>query len=227
MKRLTRRIVTTVPIELYAAFEKLCQKYRKKPIQVMRELIATACGRIDLAGDMKSSETKIANHLKKANISIERIQFGDEKGWTPLIESINDLIFHNQISVTKNLIDQALRVAESNYSESSQLVKDIHLLKLTWETRLASVDWDRTRFWVAGPPKSVGEYLIAGKTTKWVSRIEDDCHPDLNNPEVHYHLRIPTISHSTSPSRQIMSQTSPDDQSQPSQNLHQTDPSPL
>lgn len=153
-------------------------------------MLAAWTGRPDLAGSYRSTNSVITKATLKADIAIEQIRNGTSKGWRNLIEAVNDLIFHNQMSVTRRIITQATNVAEAMYGENHETTKDIRMLEELWDARSVSLDWDNASTWQAGSPSSAGYFLVLCNGSTRLSRISSREHPDLGNEDIIHHLRI-------------------------------------
>lgn len=153
-------------------------------------MLAAWTGRPDLAGSYRSTNPVIEKATLKADIAIEQIRNGTAKGWRNLTEAVNDLIFHNQMSVTRRIITQAVNVAEAMYGENHETTKDIRMLEELWDARSVSIEWDNASTWQAGSPSSAGYFLVLCKESTRLSRISSREHPDIGNEDIIHHLRI-------------------------------------
>lgn len=153
-------------------------------------MIAAWTGRPDLTGSHRSNSPVIENATMKADIAIEQIRNGTKKGWRNLTEAVNDLIFHNQMSVTRRIITQAVNVAVAMHGEGHATTKDIRMLEELWDARTASLDWDNASTWQPGSPASTGYFLILSDGPPRLSHVSDREHPDIGNEAIQHHLRI-------------------------------------
>jgi hypothetical protein len=222
-KKLTNYVGTSISTELFDQFKTLCGRYRKSHSQAITELIAAWAGRPDLMGSHKSTSPVIDRNVTKADIAIEQIRSGTAKGWRNLIEAINDLLFQNQMSITRRLIDQAMKVTKDIHGENHQITQDIKQLNDLWDARTVSLDWDISCTWQAGYPTSSGFYLIVPESGDLrLSNISDESHPDIKNDQVKMHLRIqppccPPYNKTTQKKDRFTCQQEPDDQPSPCQ----------
>jgi hypothetical protein len=191
---LKRNVQSVLSIELFNEFAKMCRRYRKKPSQAITELIAAWVGRLDLSGSHKSTSPIIDRNVTKADIAIEQIRCGTAVGWKNLIEAVSDLLFQNQMSITRKLIDQAIKVSVAKNGESSQITKDLKALDELWKARIVTLDWDISSTWQTGYPTSAGVYLVVPESGDLrLSSIKDESHPDIKNSDIEMHLRIQPI----------------------------------
>lgn len=191
MANLSKHVGASISAELYEKFTTHCGRYRKSVSQAITELIAAWVDRPDLAGSHKATSPVIERHILKADIAVEQIRAGSTAGWKNLMEAINDLIFQNQMAMTKRYIDQGIKVAARTYGEDSQLAKDMLMLRSLHETRSASLTWGQSCLWQSGYPSSAGFYLVVPKSgNPRFSTISDDNHPDIKNQDIECHLRV-------------------------------------
>lgn len=175
-------------------------------------------------GSHKSTSPVIDRNVTKADIAIEQIRCGTAKGWKNLIEAINDLLFQNQMSITRRLIDQAIKVTTDINGENHQVTKDLKQLNDLWDARSVSLEWDVSSTWQSGYPISAGFFLIVPESGELrLSNISDESHPDIKNSQIKMHLRIqpppcPPYNKKTQTKDRFTCQTEPDAQLEPSPN---------
>jgi len=153
-------------------------------------MIAAWTGRPDLTGSHRANSPVIERATTKADIAIEQIRNGTKKGWRNLTEAVNDLIFHNQMAVTRRIITQAINVTESLHGENHAVTKDIRMLEELWDARVVSLEWDNASTWQAGSPTSAGYFIVLSSGQPRLSRVSSQEHPDIGNEAIKHHLRI-------------------------------------
>lgn len=215
---LTRRVSVKVQNELFEVFDQMIKKYRKSLSQAITELMAAAVNRPDLSGSHKTTSPQVAATINKADIAMEKIRNGLERGWGELVEAINDLVFRNQMAISHRLIKQASTVVRNTYPEGHATRKRVEQLIDLWDTRSMSLEWGAASTWQFGPPVSCGAYLvIPEKGELRLSIISDRDHPDISNGDIECHLRVQHPPKLSEKERRIVSfsHPEPDDQQPP------------